>query len=102
MSNATDQLSPASRALIAGVLIGGGASAASQWNSYKKGELAVDTLVRNSVKDAAKAGIISGAATAVAGQMAGRPILSAAALLTAGAASLYLMDNLKEKQNEQA
>lgn len=99
MSNPKDQLNPASRALIAGMLLGGGASVASQWNSYRKGELGVNQLVQNTLKDAAKAGVVSGSATAVANNMAGRPILSAGALLAAGAAGLYLIDNIKDKRN---
>ncbi|SDI97683.1 hypothetical protein SAMN04488540_104134 [Ferrimonas sediminum] len=101
MSNGSNQLSPASRTMIASALLGGTASAVSQWSQYQSGELAVNDMTTKVLKDAAKAGLAGGVATAVAGQMAGRPVLSLATVLCAGAASLYLIDELMENRNEQ-
>ena len=94
MSNSNDRLSTASRAMIAGAMIGGGASVASRWHACRSGELAPRELAAGAVKAAMQAGAISGATTCVAEKMAGRPVLSMFTLLAAGTASLYLMDQL--------
>ena len=102
MSNSSRELSPASRAMIASALLGGTASAAGQWSAYQRGELQVNELAAKTLKDAAKAGVAGGMATAVAGRMAGRPLLSLATVLCAGAASLYLIDELTDNSNEKS
>lgn len=103
MSNQSDQLSPASRAMIAAALIGGGASTAKQWQAYRQQEVDLDEATRQVLTDAVKAGAIGGLATAVAGAMAGRPLLSMLALLSVGAAGMHLMDEIKgNNQDEEA
>lgn len=89
MSNATNQLSPASRAMLVGAMVGGAASASAHWKEHKTGELDTNALVNQVVKDSVKAAAVSGATTYVAGKMAGRPALSMLTLLSAGAAGLY-------------
>ena len=101
MSNSHNELSPASRAMLTSALLGGSASAAAQWQAYRQGEVSIEELTQRSLKDAAKAGLAGGLATAVAGQMAGRPLLSLTTVLAAGAASLYLMDDLLENSREE-
>ncbi|QIZ76226.1 hypothetical protein [Ferrimonas lipolytica] len=101
MSNSSQQLSAAQRALIASALLGGGASAANQWGAYQRGEISINELTHKTVIDAAKAGLAGGVATKVATNMAGRPALSLATVLLGGAAALYLMDDLKDSNHDQ-
>ncbi|WP_461537601.1 hypothetical protein [Spongorhabdus nitratireducens] len=99
MSNSGNELSPASRTMLASALLGGSASVITQWSDYQQGEIDVQQLSKKVLKDAAKAGVAGGIATAVASQMAGRPLLSFTTLLAAGAAGLYLIDEMKEKNH---
>ncbi|PSW18029.1 hypothetical protein C9I98_18210 [Photobacterium sanctipauli] len=98
MTNSTNKLNPASRAMIAGAIIGGTASAASQWKSHQQGELETNQMVTKVTTDALKTGLASGAATYVADKMAGRPVLSMLTVLSTGAVGLYLMDQYAEKK----
>ncbi|WP_299020396.1 hypothetical protein [uncultured Photobacterium sp.] len=101
MSNSTDQLSPASRAMLVSALLGGSASGMRQWQAYQQGEVEIDQAVQQVLRDAGKTALAGGAATAIAGQLAGRPVLSMLTILSAGAAGLYLLDELKGKPNEE-
>lgn len=101
MSNATDKLSTASRAMLVGAIAGGTASIAKQWQQHQVGDIETNDLVANAAKGAVKAGVVSGATTYVAEKMAGRPALSMLTILSVGAASLYLFDQMTEDQNEQ-
>ncbi|NKF49065.1 hypothetical protein G3R49_00555 [Shewanella sp. WXL01] len=92
MSNAYNQLSPASRAMLVGAMVGGGATVATQWKSYKQGDVQAEQLVSQATKAALQAAAIGGVTTYVAGKMAGRPALSLLTILAAGAAGLYLVD----------
>lgn len=101
MSNTTDKLSSASRAMLIGAMAGGGASVVSHWKAHQAGQIETNRMVVDATKSALKAGAISGASTYVAERMAGRPMLSLITILSAGAAGVYLMDHLSEKKNEQ-
>ncbi len=102
MSNSSSELSPASRAMLTGAMIGGAASAISQWKSAQTGEITTEQFAANFAKDTLKAGAISGATTYVAGKMAGQPVLSMLTLVAAGAASVYLFDKcIKGEEDEQ-
>ncbi|MFT5879937.1 MAG: hypothetical protein ACI86X_001058 [Moritella sp.] len=101
MSNSTDKLNPANRAMLVSAILGGTASAANQWCSHQDGKLDTNQLVSQVVKDAAKAGLAGGAATHIAERMAGRPILSMLTLLSAGAAGLYLLDQCSGKDTNE-
>ncbi|MEI6896916.1 MAG: hypothetical protein V5786_05415 [Psychromonas sp.] len=101
MSNATDKVSPASRAMLVGAIIGGTASVASQWKGRQTGEIETNQLICNVTKDSLKAGLVSGSVTYVAGKMAGRPLLSMLTLLSAGAASLYMMEHYRENKEHE-
>lgn len=101
MSNATDKLSQASRAMIAGTIIGGAASAARQWKGYQEETVETNEMVSNVVKDALKAGVAGGAATYVADKMAGRPALSMLTVLSTAAVGMYLMDQYAGKKNNE-
>ncbi len=101
MSNATNKLSTANRAMLVGAIAGGSASIAKQWQQHKTGQLETNTMVSNAAKDALKAGAIAGSTTYVAEQMAGRPALSLLTILSVGAAGLYLLDQTSEKNHEQ-
>lgn len=101
MSNATDKLSTANRAMLVGAIAGGSASIAKQWSQHQSGDIDTNELVTSAAKDALKAGVVSGATTYVAEQMAGRPALSMLTILSVGAAGLYLFDQMTENQDEQ-
>lgn len=101
MSNNRDQLSPASRAMLVGALLGGSASGVRQWQACQQGEVEVNDAVQQVLRDAGKAALASGAATAIADRLAGRPVLSMLTILSAGAAGLYLLDELQGKSHEE-
>ncbi|AMO55107.1 hypothetical protein EZMO1_0891 [Endozoicomonas montiporae CL-33] len=95
-------LSTASRAMIAGAMVGGGASIARHWQAYKQGELESGVLVADAARSALQVGAVSGATNYVAEKMAGRPVLSMLTVLSAGAAGFYLLDQLLDnKHNDQ-
>ncbi len=101
MSNSTDKLSSANRAMLVGAIAGGSASVARQWEAHSKGELDTAELVTTAAKTAVKTGAVAGATTYVAEKMAGRPVLSMLTILSVGAAGLYLLDQVTESNNEQ-
>lgn len=101
MSNATNKLSTANRAMLVGAIAGGSASLAKHWQQHKSGQLDTNTLAAEAAKDAIKAGAIAGSTTYVAEKMAGRPALSLLTILSVGAAGLYLLDQTSEHKNEQ-
>lgn len=100
MTNSQDQMSTASRIMVANALLGGSASALNQWRHYQAGRTDVHQMTRQVLGDTIKAGIAGGVATAIAGKMAGRPVLSMITLLTAGAATLYLIDEARNDSDE--
>ena len=100
MTNSTNQLSAANRAMIAGAMLGGGASAIYQLSAYKKGQAELDDAVKHVLGDAARTAIASGLVTAVAESMAGRPVLSMLTLFTTGAAGIYLLDEISGGRND--
>lgn len=101
MSNIQKELSPASRAMLVGAMLGGAASVASQWKERQAGEISPDQFVSNVAKDTLKAGAISGATTYVAGKMAGQPVLSLFTILAAGAAGAYMLDQRHENKADE-
>ncbi|BDH44803.1 hypothetical protein TUM12370_08470 [Salmonella enterica subsp. enterica serovar Choleraesuis] len=101
MSNNRDELSPVSRAIIAGALVGTTTSCIEQWRSYQNNEKTLNQTAVKVASDAAKAGLVSGAVMAVANATAGRPLLTMLTVISAGAAGLYLMDAIKNKEQEQ-
>ncbi|AZG36435.1 magnetosome protein MamC [Shewanella psychromarinicola] len=96
MSNSSDKLITSHRAMLIGAMAGGGASLANQWRDHQNGALETNDVVLNAAKSAIKAGAISGASTYIAEKMAGRPVLSLFTILSVGAASLYMMDQISE------
>ncbi|MGL6258601.1 hypothetical protein [Vibrio sp. WXL210] len=101
MSNATDKLSTANRALIVGALAGGSASIARHLPAHRAGEISTDTMVCSAAQSAIKTAAVAGTTTYIAEKMAGRPLLSMLTILSVGAAGLYLMDQTKETMDEQ-
>lgn len=101
MSNQSDHFSPASRAMLVGAMVAGGAASVHQWRKYQQGQQPIEKATGNMVRAAAKGALIGGVTTAMAGQMAGRPVLSALTVFSAGVAAFYLMDEIKGKTNEQ-
>ncbi|ATA23062.1 hypothetical protein BIY26_10460 [Brenneria goodwinii] len=98
MSNNRDSLSPVSRAVIAGALVGTTASCVEQWRRYQNGEKTLHQTAAAVACDAAKGGLVGGAVMAVANATAGRPVLTLLTLLSAGAAGIYLMDAIGKKE----
>jgi hypothetical protein len=101
MSNMQNELSPTSRAMLVGAMIGGVASTASQWRAHQKQEISSSDFVSRVAKDTLKAGAVSGVATYVAGKMAGQPVLSMFTILAAGAATVYMLENCKGNQSDE-
>ncbi|MGF1909412.1 magnetosome protein MamC [Vibrio kasasachensis] len=101
MSNSSDKLSAASRAMIIGAMAGGSASLVSNWQRHQQGDLATNDLVAQASLSALKAGAVSGASTYAAEKMAGRPVLSLLTILSVGAAGVYLVDQLSEESNDE-
>ena len=101
MSNSTNQFCPASRAMLVGAMVGGGASIVTQWKAYKEGDIAVNDVVTKAAKSAVQAAAIGGVTTYVAEKIAGRSALSLMTILAAGAASLYLIDQYSGKKNHE-
>ncbi|GAD80240.1 magnetosome protein MamC [Vibrio ezurae] len=99
MSNSTNRLSSANRAMLVGAIAGGSTTVIRQWNQHKEGAISTNELVGNAAKTALKTGIASGATTFVAEKMAGRPALSMLTILSVGAASLYLLDQSSGSKN---
>ncbi|PWC11118.1 hypothetical protein B4923_14585 [Brenneria roseae subsp. americana] len=97
MSNNRDSLSPVSRAVIAGALVGTTASCVEQWRRYQNGEKTLHQTAATVMCDAAKGGMVGGVVMAVANATAGRPALTLLTLLSAGAAGIYLMDAISKK-----
>ncbi|PWC18873.1 hypothetical protein [Brenneria corticis] len=98
MSNNRDSLSPVSRAVIAGALVGTAASCVEQWRCYQQGEKTLHQTAAAVMYDAAKGGMVGGAVMAVANATAGRPALTLLTLLSAGAAGIYLLDAISKKE----
>lgn len=96
MSNNRDALSPIGRALVAGALVGTTTSCLEQWRRYQRGEVTLNEGAATVARDAARAGIVSGAVMAVANASAGRPLLTWLTLASAGIASLYVLDTLQQ------
>ncbi|WP_260260473.1 hypothetical protein [Vibrio intestinalis] len=101
MSNGTDKLSAASRAMIVGAMAGGGASVVSNWHRHQQGDIDTNQMATQAAVSALKAGAVSGASTYVAEKMAGRPALSLLTILSVGAAGVYLMDQLSENKSDE-
>ncbi|AWH89446.1 hypothetical protein [Limnobaculum parvum] len=101
MSNNSDRINPASRALIAGALVGATASGVEQWRQYQRGEKTLEQATSKVLIDATKAGLVSGAAMTVANATAGRPVLTLLTLLSAGAAGLYLLDSINKRGTDE-
>lgn len=101
MSNNRDALSPISRAVVAGALVGTTTSCIEQWRRYQCGETTLNESAVKVASDAAKAGVVSGAVMAVASASAGRPLLTWLTLASAGIASLYVLDAMQRRESLQ-
>ncbi len=100
MSNATDKLSTANRALLFGAIAGGSATIATSWRAHQNGVLSTEALVGRAAVNAVKTGLATGATTYVAEKMAGRPALSLLTILSVGAAGVYLLEQAKGLDHE--
>ena len=101
MSNSRDQFSSVNRALVAGALVGATGSCIAQWQSYRSGEQSLNQTALNVARDAAKGGLVGGGVMAVSRAGAGRPLLSTLAIISAGVASMYLLDEIKKKNERE-
>lgn len=98
MSNSRNTLSPVNRAMVAGALVGATSSCLAQWKTYQSGEQSLNQTAVNVARDATKAGLISGGVMAVANASAGRPLLTMLAIVSAGVAGMYLLDEVQNKR----
>ncbi len=98
MSNSRDALSPVSRAMIAGALVGTTSSCIAQWRQYQNGERTLNQTAVTVARDATRAGLVSGAVMAVANASAGRPLLTLLTVVSAGVAGMYLLDAVQQKR----
>lgn len=97
MNTINNTLTPASRAMLVGAMIGGAASIARQLKQHKTlAHSDTNMIIANVAKDTLKAGAISGATTYAADKMAGQPILSILTIVAASSAGLYMLDQHME------
>ncbi|HID4048344.1 TPA: hypothetical protein ACXE9F_004889 [Pluralibacter gergoviae] len=101
MSNSRDDFSPVNRALVAGALVGATGSCIVQWKNYRSGEQSLNMTALNVARDAAKGAAIGGGVMAISRAGAGRPLLSTLAIISAGVASMYLLDEIKKKNERE-
>lgn len=99
MSNKTTQVNIYSRAAIAGALVGVGASTVENWQDYKNGELTVNDMTTQVIKNAVKGAVVGGATMMVSDATAGRPVLTLVTVLAAATAGLYILDSIKGKEH---
>ncbi|MGL4859100.1 MAG: hypothetical protein ACRC5A_05055 [Enterobacteriaceae bacterium] len=98
MSNSNDRLNAVNRAVIAGTVIATTRSCLEQWRSCQQGEKDVHQAAKALLHDAAKATLIGASAMAIAQATAGRPVLTLLTALTTGVATLYLLDDVHNKE----
>lgn len=101
MSNSRNDFSSVNRALVAGALVGATGSCIAQWKSYQSGAQSLNQTALNVARDATKAGLIGGSVMAVSRAGAGRPLLSMLAIVSAGVASMYVLDEIKKKNERE-
>ena len=75
-----------------GAVIGGTAAAAKNIRRVKEAEISREEAVRNTLKEAAGAGLATAAATAVIGAVGARGLLSLVGILTVATGTKYLWD----------
>lgn len=102
MSNSRDRRSPVNRAIVAGAIVGGTAAWMREWQRYQQQQQTLNEAACAVVKETAKASLISGAVMAVADASSGRPLQSLLTVLGVGAASLYLMDAITKRDNDES
>lgn len=102
MSNNRDRLDPVSRAAIAGALVGASASCVREWQRYQQGDKTLNHAATHVIKDTVKASAISAGVMAVANATAGRPTQTLLAILGISAASLYVMDAMTKRGNDES
>ena len=102
MNNSRDRQNRVGRAAIAGALVGGSAACAREWQRYQQSEQTLNEAACAVMKETAKASLISGAVMAIADTHKARPLESVLTIIGVGAASLYLMDAIAKRGNDES
>lgn len=102
MNNSRDRQNHVGRAAIAGALVGGSAACAREWQRYQQNEQTLNEAACTVMKATAKASLISGTVMAIADANKTRPLQSVLTLIGVGAASLYLMDAIAKRGNDES
>lgn len=96
-----EDLNYASRAMLAGAMIGGAASIANQWQASQQGSITADAYMKKVATDTLKAGVVSAVSTYTAGKMVGQPVLSLATILAVGVAGACLLSNQSQGNEDE-
>lgn len=102
MNSSRDRHNPVSRAAIAGALVGGSAACLREWQRYQHNEKTLNEAACAVIKETAKASLVSGTVMAIADANSARPLQSVLTIIGVGAASLYLMDALAKRGNDES
>lgn len=102
MSSNRNPHNPVGRAAIAGALVGGSAACLREWQRYQQSEQTLNEAACAVIKETAKASLISGTVMALADANKSRPLESVLTIIGVGAASLYLMDAIAKRGNNES
>jgi hypothetical protein len=102
MNNNRDRQNRVSRAAVAGALVGGSAACLKEWQQYQQNEKTLNEAACAVMKETAKASLISGAVMAIADTNKTHPLQSVLTIIGVGAASLYLMDAIAKRGNDES
>lgn len=102
MSNNPDRDKRVSSAVVAGALVGGSAACLREWQRYQQNEQTLNEAACAVMKETAKASLISGTVMAIADSNKARPLQSVLTIIGVGAASLYLMDAIAKRGNNES
>lgn len=102
MNNNRDRQNRVSRAAITGALVGGSAACLREWQRYQQSEQTLNEAACTVMKATVKASLISGTVMAIADANKTRPLQSVLTIIGVGAASLYLMDAIAKRENNES
>lgn len=86
--------------IVSGALAAGALAAALNYNKYKKGEMAKEQAINDSIKLSAQGGIATGSAIAAANYVGQGSYMKMFTALSVGMAGVYAVEKFSEKLNE--
>lgn len=86
--------------VVSGALAAGALAAALNYNKYKKGEMAKNEAISNSLKLSAQGGVATGSAIAAANYMGKGNIMGVLTAISVGAMGVYAVEKVSEKLEE--